>query len=151
MRVPVRMIASAVVALSLAGCSDLLGPGGPTLSVALNLQQPMTPEPILQADVGGREVVVRATSPGEIGAQVRLPRYGEVPVRVALLTVAGDTLGAVEFSQRFQSDHEHWAVAHVGVRRPVGFCTGAVAASPLRASADTLFVMYGSIPKGAIC
>lgn len=151
MRVHIGMVASAVSVLMLAGCSDLLGSGGPTLSVTLNLQQPMTPAPILQANIGGREVVVRSTNSGDIGTKVRVSRYGEVPVRVALLTVVGDTLGAVAFSQQFQRGDAHWVAAFVGVHRPLGHCIGAVAVSPLRTTADTLFVMYGSIPEGAIC
>ena len=83
---------------------------------------------------------------------MRGPRYGEVPVRVTLLAASGDTLTAVHFSQRFQRDHQHWLSALVGRHRPVGHCIGSLAASPLGAgAADTLFVMYGSIPEDAIC
>jgi hypothetical protein len=137
--------------LVLAGCPDLFGPGGPKLSVALNLQQPVTPAPILQADVGGRRVELRATSSSEVRTEVRGPRYGEVPVRVALLAAAGDTLGSAAFSQLFQRDHAHWVVALVGMLRPRGHCIGELAVIPVRGTADTLFVMYGSIPEGAVC
>ena len=45
-----------------------------------------------------------------------------------------------------------WIGSFVSHARPLGFCTGTVVGAPLRtAPSDTLFVMYGGIPKGAIC
>lgn len=147
----IRTIVSAVAALALSGCSDLLGPGAPTLSVSLSLERWTTPAPVLHADVGGKRLVVHATSSSGSGTELRGPRYGEVPVRVSLLTAAGDTLGSVAFSQRFQRGHLHWVSAVLGVRRPAGHCIGAQTATPVRGTADTLFVMYGGIPEGAVC
>lgn len=57
----------------------------------------------------------------------------------------------VEFTQRFQRNHEHWVAAMVGPNRPRGICVGVVEARPLRTGSDTLFVMYGSLPHGVIC
>jgi len=46
----------------------------------------------------------------------------------------------------------HWVAALVGSQRPGRHCIGTLAVAPLRGGgADTLFVMYGSIPDGAIC
>jgi hypothetical protein len=53
---------------------------------------------------------------------------------------------------QFRHGYQHWVAALVGPQRPLGICIGAVVTSPLTVgSADTLFVMYGNIPDGAIC
>jgi hypothetical protein len=144
--------ASAAAVLALAACSDLSGPSGPELSVALSLQQPTAPASIFRAHIGGQLVEVRAVGFSETRRGLRGAQYGDVPVRTTLLTAGGDTLASVSFAQRFQRDHAHWVVAHVGRIRPIGHCIGTLLLAPLPgASPDTLFVTYGSIPKGAIC
>ncbi len=149
-----RVLAAAVTCVVAASCSQLFGPSGPNVSVSIALDRPLAPAPGLRASIGGRRIDVAASSPGAARAErsVRAPRFGTLPVEVALLEPGGDTLAAVTFSQEFRRGHNHWVSALVGARRPEGFCIGALAVAPLRAEgADTLFVMYGGIPEGAIC
>lgn len=144
-------IAALAVAVA-AACSSPSGPDAPRISVSLDLQAPITPAPVLAADIGGRRVEVPpAARAGESGVEVRGPRYGEVPVRAALVGAAGDTLAAVAFTHRLARGAGHWVSALVGRHRPQGHCIGSVAVAPLRGASDTLFVMYGSIPDGAVC
>ena len=151
-RPAVASIVSTAAVLALAGCTDPVAPAGPKLHVALTLQQPTAPTSVFRAHVGGELVEVRAEGLAEGRAEVRAPRYGDVPVRATLLTAAGDTLASVAFGQSFRRDHAHWVLAHVGRRRPIGHCIGTLLVAPLRgADSDTLFVTYGGIPEGAIC
>jgi hypothetical protein len=138
----------------LAGCSDLFGPGGPRISVSLELQRPVGVPPVLQADIGGRRVRLVPAGGGALraSADVRGRQFGRAPVHVALLTPLGDTLATVDFPQQFERDHAHWVAALVGQHRPIGHCIGSLAVAPLRVGdTDTLFVVYGSIPESAIC
>lgn len=146
--------AAAGLALALAACSSVLGLGGPRIWLSLAMEQALPEAPVLHVDIGGQEVEVAATSASapRDERQVRGPRYGDVPVRVALLAASGDTMAAVEFTQGFQRDHNHWVSGIVGHRRPLGHCIGALVAAPLRnMESDSLFVLYGAIPEGADC
>ncbi len=157
MRRPTRMVRRAslvALAVASASCSDLLGLGGPEIHLSLTVEEVVSGNPYLAADIGGR--VVQVIPPSALdrpsGATIRGPGYGTKPVRVALLRTASDTLAQVAFSQEFERDHTHWIGAVVGTRRPAGFCLGTVALTPLReGNGDTLFVFYGRIPKDAIC
>lgn len=109
---------------------------------------------LLRSDIGGRHVDLAADPAhgGHASVDVRGPRYGNVPVNVTLFTASGDSIVAVSFSQDFQHGFRHWVAALVGSQRPLGICTGTVLAAPVTAGgADTLYVMYGKIPDGAIC
>ena len=142
-----------ICALALAGCSTLSAPSGPKISVSLALQHSPAAPTMIRADIGGQRVEVTSSepSPGR-STDVRGRGYGATPVRVVLLTTDGDSLAAVAFSQLFQRDHNHWVAALVGQHRPVGHCIGTLVAAPLGAGGtDTLFVMYGSLPEGAVC
>jgi hypothetical protein len=80
----------------------------------------------------------------------RQPAVGE-EVRL-LANVRGDTLGSASFTHRFESDRRHWISAQLDTTRPVGFCFGELLAIPLSpARTDSMYVMFGSIPEGAIC
>jgi hypothetical protein len=149
-----RILAAAITCAVAAGCSDLFGPDGPKVTVSLELERPLAPAPALGALIGGRGTLVPASPTGTMRAErsVRGPRFGTLPVQVALLGADGDTLAAVAFSQEFRRGDSNGIAARVGVRRPVGTCIGTLAVAPLRAGGgDTLFVAYGGIPEGAIC
>lgn len=144
--------------LALAGCSDVLGVGGPKIVVSVAKQSGAGDPLLLQADIGGRRVEVespRTLDDYDDGyREVRGPRFGDVPVRATVLTESRDTLATVEFTQGFQRGERHWISAMVGPDRPDGFCLGTVVAAPLRtapAGADSLFVMYGGMPEHAVC
>jgi hypothetical protein len=113
-------------------------------------------------DVGGRRATVQLHQAGSrpgLTTEIHGPRYGDVPVRVTLLSGDGEPLATVTFTQLFERGNNHWVSAVVGSQRPLGFCMGTVEVAPLPATAfpeatdapDTLFVMHGSIPKGAVC
>ncbi len=145
-------------AIALIGCSNILGVGGPQVSVSLEARQGLTAGAKLRADIGGQVIQLAPTTgvAPRTSAEVRGSRYGEVPVSVTLLGASGDTLAAIGFTQRFERGHNHWIAAIVGDRRPIGPCIGNLAVVPvlatmLETSPDTLFVMHGSIPKNAIC
>jgi len=46
----------------------------------------------------------------------------------------------------------HWVSAWVGEHRPIGHCFGTLVPVPkVPPLADSMFVMYGRIPKDAVC
>lgn len=144
--------------LALAGCSDVLGLGGPKIVVSVARQSNGGDPLLLQADIGGRRVEVESPRTlddyDEEYREVRGPRFGDVRVQATVLTASRDTLATVEFTQGFRRGDQHWISAVVGPNRPEGFCIGDMVAAPLRtapAGADSLFVMYGGLPEGAIC
>lgn len=149
-------------ALALLGCSVFTGSGGPDISVHALMTRTVAQPPLLQVDVAWRRVTIEADlngfRPGR-STQIHGPRYGDVPVRVTLLSSEGESLGAVEFVQDFARDNNHWVTALIGTRRPEGFCYGVLEIVPLPVGAfpesgavqDTLFVTHGRIPKDAIC
>ena len=151
-----------VLGLGLIGCSGSFGSDGPDISISGQLERPVTEPPTLQVDISGHETIIQLHQAGSrpvISREIHGPRYGNVPVHVALLSSSGESLAAVDFTQLFERGNNHWVSAIVGVRRPGGHCIGTVEVAPLPADAfpgtigapDTLFVMHGRIPKGAIC
>lgn len=148
------LVAAAIACTFAAGCSEIFGPSGPKITVSLGLESPIVPAPTLRVLIDDRLVVVPASQAGTAPTErtIRGPRFGSTPVRVALMSSAGDTLAAVAFSQEFRRGENHWVAGLTGSHRPIGICIGALAAAPLHGSdTDTLFVMYGNIPEGAIC
>lgn len=144
-----------VLPFALAACSGIFGPGDRDLSVSLYTEQSLAMPLRLEVRVGWRRVAISSTD-SQRDTRIAPPQYGDVPVSVALLTTAGDTLAAVRLVQGYQRGYDHWLVATVGTDRPRGMCIGEIVAMPLRpagsaAGGDSLFVDYGRIPKGAIC
>src|SRR5688500_623913 len=149
-------------AVALLACSGSAGPDGPDISLHALVDRTVAQPPLLRVEIGGRvrtiEAYVAGFRPG-LTTEIRGPRYGEVPVHVTLLSSGGAPLAAVGFTQEFERDNNHWVTAQIGTQRPGGFCIGAVEVAPLPVGAfpesgavqDTLFVMHGRIPKGAIC
>ena len=154
--------AAALLGVALFGCSRSLGSDGPEFSLSGLMERSIAEPPKLRVDIGGRTATVplyqAAFRPG-ISTEIHGPRYGHVPVHVTLLSSDGEHLASVTFTQLFERDNNHWVAAVVGVHRPGGHCIGTLEVAPLPASAfpetsgvpDTMFVMHGRIPKGAIC
>jgi hypothetical protein len=152
--VRVRPAVAALALLVAAACDDGPGANRPPLAVSVTLSAATLVPPTFVAEVGGVRVRTTARAVPQMPAevQVRAPRLGEVPARVALLGAAGDTLAAATFTHRFERGARHWISGWVGTRRPVGLCLGWVVATPLRGSTpDSLFVSYGWLPEGAVC
>ena len=77
-------------------------------------------------------------------------------VSVGLVDESGDTLAWTRVTLDLRANHGHWVVATAGGPRPAGHCIGTLQAIPIRSatgggSIDSLYVMHGSIPDGAIC
>ena len=149
-------------ALALIGCSEFAGSGGPEISLHALVTSTVAERPLLRVDIAWRRETIEADlsgfRPGR-STEIHGPRYGDVPVRVTLLSSEGAPLAAVEFVQEFARNNNHWVTAVIGTHRPGGFCIGALEVVPLPVGAfpesaavqDTLFVMHGRMPKDAIC
>ena len=149
-----RHAATFVGMVGAVGCSDLFGPSGPPITLSFDVQSVAGTALVLRNDIGGQRVELAADQAhgGHASIDVRGGRYGNVPVHVTLLMASGDSVTAISFSQDFQHGYHHWVAARVGRQRPLGICVGTVMAAPIAAgSTDTLYVMYGGIPDGAVC
>lgn len=88
---------------------------------------------------------------------IRVGTHGELPVRVALVGPAGDTLASVSTALRLEPRYEFWIEIIAGrVQRPKGMCTGEIHAvsigpGPQGPLPDSLFVLTGGMPAGAVC
>ena len=158
LRTLAALVFSSVLLLA---CSGLFSPDGPEIAISADLDRAVAEPPVVRMDIGGKRVTVSPAT-DEMPArsrEIRGPRYGAVPVLVSLIGADGDSLAAVAFTHHLARDNDHWVSAIIGLHRPGGFCLGSLALKPLRANAfpessatpDTLFVVYGGIPKGAIC
>ena len=149
--------------VAVVGCSQFIEPRGPEIAVSLIVDEPrravFAAPLVLSVDLSdvAVQVAAGATDPGIGRADVRGARYGDVPVHVRLLGQSSAVLAEATFSQGFERDNLHWIAAMVGQRRPLGFCVGALIPVPISggataaAATDTMFVMYGRIPRGAVC
>ena len=145
-----RRASTAVLATCLSSCSGLLGLGGPDLTVTLTTGAHVAVGAPLVLDVRVGASSFRMTTLGEI--EVEAPGEGNHPVFVTLLDSAADTSAHARFNQTFDDDWLHWITVQLGGPRPLGFCIGEVLALPAREEpGDTTFLMYGSIPRGAVC
>ena len=158
---PLALLAM-LAGLASVGCSRSLGSDGPDISISGHLDRSVLEPPTLHVEIGRRETIFHLHELGSrpvMSREIHGPRYGDVPIHVALVAGNGTPLAAVEFVQEFERGSNHWVTAVVGLHRPGGHCIGTLEVAPLPANAfpettggpDTLFVMHGSIPKGAIC
>ena len=137
----------AVLGIAAPGCADLLGLGGPEVSIGFAVDASVQRDLHLYVGVGGHWY--RLDEPGRI--MEHAPRSGELRVTVQLLE-SDRIVGTDAFRQEFGDGYEHWVHARVGGARPTGYCIGAVSAVPVEAPvSDTMFVVHGRIPKDAIC
>ena len=148
-----RLLVLACTALVVGACSNPFGrDDDASVSVSLRVEHALAAPVTLRARIGGRDVALSpaATTTATSSKEVRVD-IGTHPVTVALLDAGGDTLATVAFTQEFHRDDTHWVAAHVGQRRPIGFCSGPSLADALPTGGDSLFVEYGGIPRGAVC
>jgi hypothetical protein len=87
--------------------------------------------------------------------RIAVPTAGILPVRVALVPTAGDTLGQVRFSITLEPDF-HYGISVMTGKRPMrALCEGTIFAAPIRArngrQSDSLFVGSTGLPTGAVC
>ena len=159
---PGRRISLALGSLILLGCTGLFEPDEPDISASAYLQRSSAVTlPTVRVEIGNRRAQLSPahTSASQATAKIRGVSFGEVPTRVLLLSASGDSLAAAEFTHRIERRHQHWVSALIGPQRPLGHCIGTLIATPVRADSsagtslgnDTLFVTYGSLPRGSIC
>ena len=119
-------------------------------------------EPLdLWVTLGDEHVTLQAAGAHDRRPTARIQVTGPdtLPVHVVLGTGARDTLAVVAVAVPVVPAHVHWIGVHVGSLRPAGLCVGQVTGAPLRTDAagrgttagDSIFVSYGSVPRGAEC
>jgi hypothetical protein len=138
----------AAVSSSLVGCGSVVGPDGPDVTITLEVDAAATAPLHFVVRIAGSQFGI--DSAGSIS--VRAPHAGDLPVDVQLLSESGETLAAASLTHSFADGFDNWIYAKVGGSRPVGLCIGRLTVVPVDAPvSDTLFLMDGSLPKGAIC
>ena len=141
--------------LAVSACS-ILDPDGPDLSISVQPDVNLPASMSFHVTVGGDAHDLRlGTERTRYGIERHAPRDGELNVSVALRDAADRTLAQASFDQVFKEGSDHWVSGIIGTRRPIGHCIGTLVVVPIippvAAGGDSLFIMYGSIPKGAIC
>jgi hypothetical protein len=84
---------------------------------------------------------------------LEVPSSGQLPIRVALVSAAGDTLASARLEFVLRPAHTYWVTVRAGGARPTGMCIGRVTAAPISPgkAGDSLFVTGGGMPRGAMC
>lgn len=143
--------------LLLQGCS-LVGPERPDLSISLRSDVDLPPGSVFRVIIDGRTHDLELGSQRDTRYSIdrQAPRTGEFSVAASLVNASQTTLAAASFVQGYVADADHWVSAWVGERRPFGHCIGTLVPVPIvpplvASRADSLFVMYGRIPKDAVC
>lgn len=83
--------------------------------------------------------------------------HGTLPIRIDLVSPAGDTLSTVHAHLRLRPRYRFSATIFAGYApRPQTMCMVETYAAPIRTSlpsgsADSLFVLIGGLPVGAVC
>src|SRR5688572_11391386 len=112
-----------VGALGIAGCSGVLEPRRPVIGVSYNLWSPLAVATELHVAIDRQNLWLPAPEGqlrSESSTQVRARRYGDMPVRIAVLTITRDTLAAVQITHHLERDNAHWIGAQISDWRPQG-------------------------------
>lgn len=99
--------------------------------------------------------VLDIASPNLWPMRFGIPNSGTATVRYSLITPGNDTIASYTSSLPLQSGYRYDVSGYVLPKRPAGMCGDAVA-FPLRGTAgtlmaDSLFVVLGGLPLGAVC
>jgi hypothetical protein len=146
---------SLAAAFGLFACS-IFRPEAPDLSISVQPEVSVPSSTAFHVTVGGRNFELQL-GPERIRYAIKshAPQTGELPVSVALRSPTNTTVAEAAFNQVYEEGSNHWVAGNIGTRRPIGHCIGTLLAvpitPPITAGGDTLFIMYGSIPKDAIC
>lgn len=141
--------------ISMSGCG--LFDAGPALSISLYSEVDLPPGHVFEVTVArdSHRLQLGTDRHTRFDMKREAPRTGELDVAARLLSPSGDILAETAFPQRYRQGSNHWVSAWIGTRRPIGHCIGSLEiieiAPPMAVGADTLFVMYGSLPHGAVC
>lgn len=143
--------------LLLAGCS-LTGPERPDLSISLRSDVDLPPGSLFRVVIDGQshDLELGAQRDTRYSIDRHAPRTGEFAVAASLVNASQATLASATFMQEYVADANHWVSAWVGEQRPIGHCFGTLVPVPIvpplaAPRADSMFVMYGRIPKDAVC
>ena len=152
-----RVLPPFLPVLLLAACGSLLdSSAGPATAVSLARQVNDARQLTLEVEVDGRRATLDLPAQrGQADDVLQSARFGDMPAEVVLRD-ADQVLGRVTFQHRVERRSTHWIATIVGQVRPAGFCMGIMETAPLalrpgQAAPDTMFVMHGSLPEGAIC
>lgn len=83
--------------------------------------------------------------------------HGTLPIRVDLVSSAGDTLSTLHASLQLQPRYDYGITIFAGYsRRPETMCTVETYAAPMRnglrsRAADSMFVLISGLPVDAVC
>ena len=130
------------------GCSSILGPSGPSVSIQLAHSPASQGEVHLAVSINRDSYLLESSEEIDVDA----PGTGSLPVAVSLGNRAGTELASLSFDQLFVDGHLYWIHARIGIIRPLGHCIGQLHVFPLDGlEPDTLFLTHGSIPEDAVC
>ena len=148
---------AAVLLIVVGGCASISGAENSDVSVSLFSEFVLPPAHTFRVTVDGQRIDLPLGTSADRNSLTReAPAAGDRPVTAELVDSRGVVLSGISFTQQYFDDRNHWVAAHLGARRPIGHCIGSLLATPLpasiaRTSADSLFVMFGSLPRGAVC
>lgn len=118
------------------------------VSITMSVSRTVTAPVRMRVEIADHEFRIDSVSV----THWQVPRTGTLPIAVQLLSESDDTLATWSAMHDFDGGAEHWIAGQVGGPRPVGMCIGSLTAVPVGAPvSDTLFVMHGSLPSGAVC
>ena len=101
----------------------------------------------------GRDFIDHSTPHPATPAE-RIPGTGDLRVTVTLRSAVGDTLASSSVSFSLDEQYHYCVDLAVPGPRPMTFCAFGVTAVPMRGLAgrtDTLFIVAGGLPDGAVC
>lgn len=139
-----RMLLLTAGVTSASACATIFGVDDRDVSIVLFAEAAHLPA-TLRVDVAGRTHVLEG--PGERRAAAP---DGTHAVEVSL-TARGAAPVATSFDMGFGEGRHHWVHVFVGRQRPLGDCSGTLAALPVGVAGDSAFVAYGSIQRDALC
>ena len=95
-------------------------------------------------------------APDLLKQEFLIPTFGTATARFSLVSATGDTLGSTQVAFEPARNVRYGITGYVHSVRPTGACVGPITLVPLRrlngqAAADSLFVMFLGLTRGAIC
>ena len=144
----------AIVGLVLVSACSVTDPKEPDLTISLTSDVPLSSSHVFRVEVDGtRYDLPLGSATTRYSMDRTVPRTGSFNVTASLLD-GSNPVASASFLQVFERDRDHWVSAIIALQRPVGHCFGTMIALPYlttSAAADSVFLMYGSIPKDAVC
>ena len=150
---PVALMLLSVLTASVVGACSSTDPLGPVVGVSIDARRSPVLPTTLRVEIGTTSAALHADATS-MAAQGRMHvfGYGTKPVMVTLLGSQWETLATVSFTEDLQPGYDYGIGGFVSRSRPLGLCyNNASAVARSTSPGDTLFVLYGGVPKGAVC